>query len=114
MSGCAPSCCGARRPAGRCPTPRWPSSCSRCTTACSSGLHRADLVDGHEAALEALARHTQVDPPYPHAFVAAERPRAVDVGLEAPLPLEQRPRVVVGEVLDVTRVQARPLQGELD
>src|SRR4051794_30263973 len=62
---------------------------------------RADLVDGHETALEALAGDTQVDPPDADALVAAEVAGALDVGLEAALPLEQGARVVVREVLDV-------------
>src|SRR2546423_12504255 len=59
------------------------------------------LVDGHEAALEPLPRDAQIDPPDAHPLVPAEPPRLLDIGLEAPLPLEQRARVVRREALDV-------------
>ena len=73
-----------------------------------------DLVGRHEAALEPLARDAQVDPPHPHALVAGELACAIDVGLEAALPLEQRARVVLGEVLDCDRVQPGALDRGLD
>src|SRR3954452_23838184 len=53
-------------------------------------LLRPHLIDGDEAAVEAAARHAQVDPPHAHALVAAQPPRLLEVGLEAALPLPQR------------------------
>src|SRR4051812_40021357 len=51
---------------------------------------RSHLVDGHEAGFEALAGDAQVDPPDAHTLVAGDLAGAVEVGLEAVLPLQQR------------------------
>src|SRR5688572_9121293 len=72
------------------------------------------LVDGQEPTFEALTGYPQVDAPDAHAFVPAELPCTVEVGLEAVLPLEQRAGVVVREVLDVAGVQAGALDRGLD
>src|SRR4051794_21841427 len=72
------------------------------------------LVDRRESRLEFVACRPQVETPDTNALGAGQPGCLVDVLVEPPRPVTQRPGVVVLEALDVLDLEPRAFQSELD